>query len=389
MRYITADQIHNGKEWLSANTVLEIDDAHIIRGIHQLGDLDKEKIEYFEGILCPGFINTHGHIELAHFESKIEEGNGLIKFVSAINQLRNTFTPEEKENAIASAILRMKSNGIVAVGDIVNGTDSLKHWKNADLHLHTFVEALGFTNEFAQTRFEYAQNIYSQFGNQGSKNNFYIRKQSIVPHAPYSISPKLFELISKFSKHKIISIHNQELEAENEFYQFKTGPILDFHKQLNIDNSFFEISGKTSLQTYLPFVTHAESLILVHNTYTKQDDLDYLKEINSSAFLCLCPNANWHIERTLPDIDLFMKYDFPICLGTDSLASNHDLNILSEIQKIQEFFPHIPLGVLLKWATWNGAKALRMDELLGSFEVGKKPGIVHIHEGKSNIIISA
>ena len=65
-------------------------------------------------------------------------------------------------------------------------------------------------------------------------------------------------------------------------------------------------------------------------------------------------------------------------LGTDSLASNHQLNILSEILTITQNFPHIPLQTILQWATSNGANALGMDNQLGSFIFGKKPGIVNI-----------
>lgn len=65
-------------------------------------------------------------------------------------------------------------------------------------------------------------------------------------------------------------------------------------------------------------------------------------------------------------------------LGTDSLASNHQLNIWEEIKTIRQQFPAIPLEILLQWATSNGAIALQMDHSLGSIKKGKKPGLVLI-----------
>jgi cytosine/adenosine deaminase-related metal-dependent hydrolase len=65
-------------------------------------------------------------------------------------------------------------------------------------------------------------------------------------------------------------------------------------------------------------------------------------------------------------------------LGTDSLASNHQLSILEEIRTIRKNFPHIKTNQLLKWATSNGARALQMDQQLGSLEVGKHPGVLII-----------
>jgi imidazolonepropionase-like amidohydrolase len=82
----------------------------------------------------------------------------------------------------------------------------------------------------------------------------------------------------------------------------------------------------------------------------------------------------------LPPIELFRKNNCAIVLGTDSLASNWRLNILDEIKTIRKNFPEIPLQELLGWATINGAKALEMDDQSGSFEKGKKPGIVLINE---------
>jgi cytosine/adenosine deaminase-related metal-dependent hydrolase len=97
---------------------------------------------------------------------------------------------------------------------------------------------------------------------------------------------------------------------------------------------------------------------------------------NQTPYFCLCPNANVYIENTLPNIEQFRNNNVHITLGTDSLASNTSLSIIEEIKTIQQYFPLIPLAEILQWATLNGAKALEMDNHLGSFETGKKPGII-------------
>ncbi len=75
---------------------------------------------------------------------------------------------------------------------------------------------------------------------------------------------------------------------------------------------------------------------------------------------------------------MLLRNECNIVVGTDSLASNHQLNILEELKTISRNFPGIPLEKLLQWATINGAKALQADALFGSFEKGKQPGIVLI-----------
>lgn len=100
------------------------------------------------------------------------------------------------------------------------------------------------------------------------------------------------------------------------------------------------------------------------------------------TFFCLCINANQYIENALPPIEMLRKNNCTIVLGTDSLASNWSLNILDEIKTIKQNFPAIALEEMLQWATINGAKALQMENDLGSFEKGKKPGVVLIDEQK-------
>ena len=80
----------------------------------------------------------------------------------------------------------------------------------------------------------------------------------------------------------------------------------------------------------------------------------------------------------MPPVDMFVKNKCSIVLGTDSLASNSSLNLLDEMRSIRQHFPNIPTQQLLQWATINGAKALQMDDMLGSLEKGKQPGVMLI-----------
>jgi cytosine/adenosine deaminase-related metal-dependent hydrolase len=159
------------------------------------------------------------------------------------------------------------------------------------------------------------------------------------------------------------------------------------YELMKIDHSFFKPSGKSSLQNYFERLNTAKQKILVHNTFTKERDIEYAIRNTQSAnpdssdlSWCLCVNANQYIEKALPPVDLLRKHNALIVLGTDSLASNWSLSILDEIKTIYRHFPHIALEEILQWATLNGAKALQMDDQLGSFEKGKNPGVVLIQK---------
>jgi len=153
---------------------------------------------------------------------------------------------------------------------------------------------------------------------------------------------------------------------------------------MKIDNSHHVPTERSSLQSYFHRLQNAQNAILVHNTFMQQQDVDYIqiKTQNSkpATFICLCVNANLYIEDVLPPIKMFRNNNCTIVLGTDSLASNWTLNILDEIKTIRKSFPAIPLQEPLSWATINGARALNMDHRLGSFEKGKRPGVLLLDE---------
>lgn len=304
----------------------------------------------------------------------VSEHTGLIPFLQAIPTRRNNFSEEQKKVARHEAYHELINNGVVAVGDIANSAETLDvRWLGA-LHMHTFVECIGFSEQFARARLDYSLGVLAVFGAQES--NEHILRQSVIPHAPYSVSAALFRLINEVAPGSLISIHNQESRAEDEFYQLKTGQVLDLLAGLGIDPGFFVPSGKSSLQTYLPAFSPSHPMLLVHNTYTPEADVLYAEGAFPQLSWCLCPNANLYIENELPDVPMLRKHTRNICIGTDSLASNHRLSVFHELCTLKANFPELEWEELIRWGTLNGAKALQLDTITGSLETGKKPGLV-------------
>lgn len=376
-RKFTATHIFNGFEMLPPSAVLVIDPDGTIVEIISKQDAG-DNIEVLDGILTPGFINAHCHVELSHLKGLIPEHTGLIDFVFKIITERNT-NAEKIQQSIIDAEAEMLQNGIVAVGDICNTTDTVAQKKITKLHYHNFIEVAGFVAAGAQNRFDTALQTLHQFKTPAT----------ISPHAPYSVSPQLFSLINQHPNNNLITIHNQETDAEDEFFKTGSGEFLRLYTQLGIDISFYKPSGKSSVQTILPQFTNQQQLLLVHDVCTDENDIKTVQEtINNrklhAAFFCLCPNANIYISNRLPDVNTLLNNDCNIVLGTDSLASNHQLSILEEMKTLLQHFPQLKTEQLLQWATINGARALQMDSKLGSFEKGKKPGLVLLKSVNEN-----
>jgi aminodeoxyfutalosine deaminase len=370
-RKFSADQLFDGFAMLGNEVVLVMTAQGVVDNIIPAADAG-ENVQYYPGILSPGFINCHCHLELSHMKDQIEQKGGLTSFVTQVIQNRH-LTEKEILAAIATAEDQMLENGIVAVGDICNNTLTIPQKIKGRIRYHNFIEASGFSPKVSEVRFQRAVDIFNEYA---SCSAIADASNSIVPHAPYSVSDSLWEKIVEFPGNQLLTIHNQESEEEKDLFVEKKGGFLKLYDTLGIDTSFFQPSGRSSLQTYLSRFLPGQQVILVHNVHTDQADLDYAKSVNPGLYWCFCPNANFYITGKLPDVELFRKQGQTIVLGTDSLASNQQLSILAEMQTIRSSFPSIPVGELLGWATINGAKALQMDDSLGSFETGKQPGVI-------------
>lgn len=382
-RKFSADQLFTGYELLDRHQVLITDEAGRVEAI--VPDTEAgEDVQAFEGILTPGFINAHCHLELSHMKGLIPEQTGMIDFLLAV-MTRRYFPDEQVMEAMASAEQEMLENGIVAVGDICNTAHSIPQKQQGRLYYHSFIEATGFVAATAAQRFEAAKAVLDQYRAIPGHHC------SLVPHAPYSVSPRLFEMILSLPGNHLQTMHNQESLAENEFIQNGTGHFHQLYQAIGIDINTYQGSGRSSLQTCLPFFEPAEAVILVHNVVTSKEDLDWVQQrsdktgASPALYFCICPNANLYIGNGLPPVDLLMQANLPIVIGTDSLASNHQLSILKELHTLHQAFPQLPLPTLLQWATLQGARALQVDHTLGSFEKNKQPGILQIASGLTKV----
>jgi cytosine/adenosine deaminase-related metal-dependent hydrolase len=331
-----------------------------------------EGVEHYSGILCPGFINAHCHLELSYLKGQIETCTDLADFLSQLFHKR-LLMPEPDLAFARQADLAMYKNGIVAVGDIANSSFSLEVKERSKMFYHTFIEVFGFLPQRAPRAMEYAQFVAQLY--RSSKQQF-----SITPHAPYSTSSELFEMVKKntlFSK-SIWSVHHQESADENQLFHYKKGKLLQHYQNtLNVDTDFWQPTGKSSTESVIPFVPTDAKLLLVHNLFMGNAEIHWLKENRSAedTYLVTCPKSNLFIEKQLPDYASWLAAGFPICVGTDSLASNNSLSVFEELKVIGANCESISIENLLNWACINGATALDIDDWAGSFDKGKKPGV--------------
>jgi aminodeoxyfutalosine deaminase len=378
MRFIKADYIFpistapvkNGVVVLKENGVIE----EVLDENAQKDFPQDARVEKHEGIICPGFVNVHCHLELSHMKGIIPKGTGLPGFIKAINSKRNA-SPEIIAEAIAKAEDEMIENGIVAVGDICNTADTIEQKKKGRLKYYNFIEIYDLHPSRADEAFENGKKLSEEFKAAGLKS-------SIVPHAPYSVTPKLLKHIYEYSyvKNSVISIHNQETASEDEMFKEGKGELLETLHSFGDIYKDWKPTGFNSLPSSVVHLPKCNSILLIHNTYTNKEDINWTQLYTMLSWWCFCPKANLYIENHLPDFQLFIDMSCRVVVGTDSLASNDTLSILEELKTISASSQPLTSDIrhvdtLLKWATLNGAELLGFKKELGSIEKGKKPGL--------------
>lgn len=360
--------------------IVETDPQGTILKIRETGGRLREEagLEFYPGLLVPGFVNAHCHLELSHLQTHIPPGSGLVPFIKTISSDRHS-----AEGVILAAAAQadrvMFLSGISGVGDISNTRITLGIKKKSPMLYHTFAEVMGLSPAVAAERFRLGREIAVRFRQEGLP-------ATLSPHAPYSLSSSLWDLISADPEMAtLISIHHDESLDERELLEYGNGPMADAFREMGLDPSGIpaEASSLTRLlDAYLPRAV----CLAVHNTISPREKLHEIAlrggssagQATPAIIPVLCPLSNLYLTNTLPDIKAMAELGMPVCLGTDSLASNPGLSILEEMKAIATRYPEIPFSLLLEWATLNGARALGFQQQLGSLEPGKRPGVIHI-----------
>lgn len=358
---VSSPPIKNGIITLDNNKIIDVFDPG--SNLKELASM-----EFHNGVIVPGFVNAHCHLELSHLKGKIEPSGGIAQFVSGIRENRNA-AHSEIEPGIEQALSSLKDNGTIAIGDICNTSDTLKYKQKSHLLFHNFVETFGLNQVDAHLRYNASMNLLNVFKSDYKGNS------SVTPHATYSISELLWELInSELTNSKsIVSIHYGESEQEYLLLKEHSGPLAENFRAAGIPLDLPDC--KSPMNVVVQFIPNDSKVLFVHNTFASKEEITSIVSYFKEPYFVLCPSSNLFIERALPNVPMLVGSGATIALGTDSYASSNTISIFDQMMILMKEFPSLTFEDVLSWATLNGAKALNFDTQVGSFEPNKKPGL--------------
>ena len=337
---------------------------------------ESEKVE--AGAIVPGFVNAHCHVELSHLHGKFRKGTGMAGFIDQINELRDWAGRETKITLVQKWMDKMWEDGVSAMADISNDDSSFGVKAVHPMYTRTFLEVFGSEPEMCEDVMKGVTELDALAEETGID-------AAPTPHSCYTMSPQLLTASAAAGLEKgFISYHSQESQEEEDLLRTGTGAMYENRKRSGMSTP--PVTGESSLKYFLDRLSYAheapydEHVLLVHNVCLAQDDIDAARKSFNNVYWAICPLSNIFIHNALPPVPLMRENGLKITVGTDSLSSNDDLDMVKEMYCIHKSFPEVPMNEILTWACANGAQFLKKDDVLGSLTPGKCPGIVMISD---------
>ena len=326
-----------------------------------------ETIDLGNVVILPGLVNAHTHLELSWMRGRVAPSNSMPAWAASLMALRREQQGEPRA-PIESAISEAHGFGTAVVGDVTNTLAVDQLLRESPLAGAMFYELLGFDAKEPQ------QVVGSALArlNALADRREWIR--TIVPHAPYSVSPDLFRAIAKAAGDRPMSIHIGESPDEMEFLRDATGAWRELLEQLGVWSDRWEPPGCGPVEYLDRMGLLNERLLAVHGTQLPDGELVRLASVG--ATLVTCPRSNRWTGAGTPPIERFYASGVRVAIGTDSLASVEDLNLFQELGYVRRLAPHVPARQLLESATVHGAAALGFQHEFGTIEPGKRAALI-------------
>ena len=364
-------------------------DRRVIANVCRFEDYQgpsQQVIDLGDGAIVPGLINAHSHLEFSDLPKPLgQTGIGFTDWIRLIVQSRNDSndgSPARKSAAIKLGIEQSVRSGVAAVGEIATMPFELSDYaSNAPISILHFLEQLGSDEAVLDAQAEQlASHLSTPILSSGpaqdsadGASGIRLAQSSFgaSPHAPYSCHPKLVEQICRIAaaQKSIVAMHLAETKQERELLESRSGNFVELLKDFGVWNPEFFSSSRSVLST-LQTLSSCRSLI-VHGNYLSEAELDFIAGHRETMSIVFCPRTHAFFKHDSYPLQQILDRGIGLAVGTDSLASNPDLDLFEELKQIAKSFPQLGSEQILKLGTANGAAAIGMASQLGTLTPGK------------------
>jgi cytosine/adenosine deaminase-related metal-dependent hydrolase len=318
------------------------------------------------GVILPGLVNAHCHLELSHLRGQIDGSAGFVPWVQALVDARAAERGDVVLAGAAEAIRELSETGTVAVGDVSNQLLHLDLLAASGLAGVLFYELLAWDPARAASTLKGAR---ARIAGLQTGPDVQVR---LAAHAPYSTSAPLLQGLVRGGGPG--ALHLAESAAESRFLARGDGPWSSFLSARGLGHVPFTPPGLSPVQYVDGLGVLHPGLVAAHCVHV--DEADRALLARRGVHVAICPRSNQKLRVGLAPVPELWKAGVRLCLGTDSLASVPSLDLREDMTALRRQFPELPAGVILGMATKGGAEALGFKDL-GTIAAGKRAALVH------------
>jgi 5-methylthioadenosine/S-adenosylhomocysteine deaminase len=323
---------------------------------------DAERAEFPGCVLLPGLVNAHTHLALSVLDGLAPPAR-FDEWIGRVARVVVAFGHDDFRASAALGALRSLEAGVTVVGDVAYGPESRTVAQAAGLGGVFFFEIIG-TEERPVADALRERGLDESMGGR--------TRDGVMPHSPYTVGPGLLAQARQHAAARALpfAMHVAESAAEIEYVRDGTGPLAKRAARLS---SGFRPTGLEPV-AYLDSLGVLDDTIAVHATGAGAEDLALLAE--KAAGVVLCPRSNAYLGHGVPPASALAEAGATLALGTDSLASNSDLDVLAEARALREAHPSLTDAQLLGMVTVEGARLLGAEDRFGTLTPGLQADVV-------------
>ena len=317
-----------------------------------------------EVILLPGLINAHCHLDYTMMRGALFEGGGFTEWIQRLNAIRRSLDPKDYLDAIASGLEELRRWGCTTVFNIESFPEIIPFLPPSGIRVWWFLEVMDVRSRLESFdalagALEFLERAGEGIGGYG-----------ISPHAPYTVSRDLYELSSAFAIKNRLPFCTHLAESHEEMEMFRKGSGIMFGFLQSLGRSMDDCGSRTPIQILLGEGLLPQGSLLVHMNELDAEDRTLLGRNPSWYPVIHCPRTHAFFRRKPFDLEFFQKTGIPVLLGTDSLASNRDLDMFAEMRAMLEAFPSLDPWEVLSMVTVRPAAAIGRAGRVGELTSG-------------------
>jgi cytosine/adenosine deaminase-related metal-dependent hydrolase len=312
-----------------------------------------------DAVLLPGLINSHCHLDYTGFAGQVPWRGDFVDWLVRIAALKKQWSTADYLVSIRQGLGALGRSGTTSVVNIECFPSLADELGTVPLRVWWCPELIDLSWSDASVRMSADVQRWVTAHPPGG----------VSPHAPYTVSDGLYRLVSRWARDRgwLLTTHAAESREEDEMWRRSRGPMFERFGRGGCGGAVRHLSDLDVL---------GPNCLLAHVNYLS--DNEAMLTARSGSSVAHCPRTHRFFERDPAPWDTWRRHGINVCLGTDSVASNHGLDMRAEMRELIRSGPGMSADDVLRMATVHGARALGLDGKLGCLKAGARADLIGV-----------